>query len=133
MPRISELKDINFDGIENPYIPPENLKISKKLSLHKEFDANVDPVTHEVIRHNLWQINEEHGSTIQRLSGSPVAMYALDLNPSILTEEAEFVYFGPYMQYMSGVTDTQIKWTMEYRSENPGINEGDMFIANDPW
>ena len=133
MPRISELKDINFDGIENPYIPPKNLKISKKLSLHKEFDANVDPVTHEVIRHNLWQINEEHGSTIQRLSGSPVAMYALDLNPSILTEEAEFVYFGPYMQYMSGVTDTQIKWTMEYRSENPGINEGDMFIANDPW
>ena len=133
MPRISELKDINFDGIENPYIPPENLKISKKLSLHKEFDANVDPVKYEVIRHNLWQINEEHGSTIQRLSGSPVAMYALDLNPSILTEEAEFVYFGPYMQYMSGVTDTQIKWTMEYRSENPGINEGDMFIANDPW
>ena len=60
-------------------------------------------------------------------------MYALDLNPSILTEDAEFVYFGPYMQYMSGVTDTQVKWTMEFRSDNPGINAGDMFIANDPW
>jgi hypothetical protein len=22
---------------------------------------------------------------------------------------------------------------MEFRSDNPGINEGDMFIANDPW
>ena len=133
MPRISELNDTNFDGIENPYVPPETLNISKKLMLHSKWDKNVDPVTYEVVRHNLWQINEEHGATIQRLSGSPVAIYALDLNPSILTENAEFVYFGPYMQYMSGVTDTQIKWTMEFRSENPGISEGDMFIANDPW
>ena len=65
-------------------------------------------------------MNEEHGATIQRISGSPVAMYALDLNPSILTEDGEFVYFGPYMQYMSGVTDTQVKWILEYRSDNPG-------------
>ena len=60
-------------------------------------------------------------------------MFALDLNPSILTEDAEFVYFGPYMQYMSGVTDTQVKWVLEYRSDNPGIKAGDMFLANDPW
>src|SRR2546425_11399822 len=60
-------------------------------------------------------------------------MYALDLNPSILTEDGEFVYFGPYMQYMSGVTDTQVKWVLEYRSDNPGIRDGDMFLANDPW
>ena len=133
MPRVSEMTDVDFNGVENPYVPPKVLRISPKLTLHQRWDENVDPVTYEVVRHNLWQINEEHGATIQRLSGSPVAMYALDLNPSILTEDAEFVYFGPYMQYMSGVTDTQVKWTMEFRSDNPGINEGDMFIANDPW
>jgi len=133
MPRISEMTDVDFNGIENPYVPPKVLRIADKLKLHRSWDDEVDPVTYEVIRHNLWQINEEHGATIQRLSGSPVAMYALDLNPSILTEDAEFVYFGPYMQYMSGVTDTQVKWTLEFRSDNPGINEGDMFIANDPW
>ena len=133
MPRISEMTDVDFNGVENPYVPPKTLRIADKLKLHRSFDADVDPVTYEVVRHNLWQINEEHGATIQRLSGSPVAMYALDLNPSILTEDAEFVYFGPYMQYMSGVTDTQVKWTLEFRSDNPGINEGDMFIANDPW
>ena len=133
MPRISAMTDVDFNGVENPYVPPKVLRISPKLKLHQRWDENVDPVTYEVVRHNLWQINEEHGATIQRLSGSPVAMYALDLNPSILTEDAEFVYFGPYMQYMSGVTDTQVKWTMEFRSDNPGINEGDMFIANDPW
>ena len=133
MQRVSDMTDTVFDGKVFPYIPQSKLQISDRLKLHADWPAEVDPVTYEVIRHNLWHINEEHGATIQRISGSPVAMYALDLNPSILTEDAEFVYFGPYMQYMSGVTDTQVKWTLEYRSENPGIEEGDMFLANDPW
>jgi N-methylhydantoinase B len=133
MTRISELKGVAFDGKGMGYVPPKKLFVSKKLKLHKKAKKAIDPVTYEVIRHALWHVNEEHGATIQRVSGSPVAMYALDLNPSILTEDGEFVYFGPYMQYMSGVTDTQVKWVLEYRSDNPGIREGDMFLANDPW
>ena len=133
MKRISELQDLVFDGVTNPYVPPAELNISDKLKLHSEFDSDLDPVTFEVVRHGMWNINEEHGGTIQRVSGSPIAMYALDLNPTIMTEDAEFVYVGPYMQYMSGVADTQVKWTLENRSENPGINDGDMFLANDPW
>ncbi len=133
MPKISEMKDTVFDGRQTGYVPPKQLKISPKLKLHRKSAKKIDPITYEVIRHSLWHVNEEHGATIQRLSGSPVAMYALDLNPSILTEDGEFVYFGPYMQYMSGVTDTQVKWTLEYRSDNPGIRDGDMYLANDPW
>ena len=133
MRRISEMTETHFDGVNKPYVPPAELSISETLTLHRDWETEIDPVTYEVIRHNLWNINEEHGATIQRISGSPVAIYALDLNPSILTEDAEFVYFGPYMQYMSGVTDTQVKWILEYRSDNPGIREGDMFLANDPW
>jgi N-methylhydantoinase B len=133
LPKISEMTGTVFDGVTNPYVPPSELRISPKLKLHRAADETIDPVTYEVIRHALWNINEEHGATIQRISGSPVAMYALDLNPSILTEDAEFVFFGPYMQYMSGVTDTQVKWILEYRSDNPGIRDGDMFLANDPW
>ncbi len=131
--KLSELAPELFDGRRTGYVPPKKLRISPKLKMHRKWQKKIDPVTFEVIRHALWNVNEEHGSTIQRLSGSPVAMYALDLNPSILTEDAEFVFFGPYMQYMSGVTDTQVKWILENRVENPGIHEGDMFIANDPW
>jgi len=133
MPRISQISDCDFNGVNAPYVPPKQLQINDSLKLHQDWDEEIGPVNYEVIRHNLWNINEEHGATIQRISGSPVAMFALDLNPSILTEDAEFVYFGPYMQYMSGVTDTQVKWILEYRSENPGIKPGDMFLANDPW
>ncbi|MGA1518512.1 MAG: hydantoinase B/oxoprolinase family protein, partial [Burkholderiaceae bacterium] len=124
---------VAFDGRQSGYVPPAKLSISPKLKLQQKAATKLDPITFEVIRHSLWNINEEHGATIQRLSGSPVAMYALDLNPSILTEDGEFVFFGPYMQYMSGVTDTQVKWILENRSDNPGIQDGDMFLANDPW
>ncbi|MDA8108406.1 MAG: hydantoinase B/oxoprolinase family protein [Betaproteobacteria bacterium] len=133
MLRVSEMKDVAFDGKATGYVPPKKLAVSRKLKLHTKRARHIDPITYEVVRHSLWHVNEEHGATIQRLSGSPVAMYALDLNPSILAEDGEFVYFGPYMQYMSGVTDTQVKWILEYRSDNPGIREGDMFLANDPW
>src|SRR6266576_4750534 len=133
MPKVSEMKGTAFDGRKMGYVPPKKLSISPKLKLQSKHVKSIDPITYEVVRHALWNVNEEHGAMIQRLSGSPVAMYALDLNPSILTEDAEFVYFGPYMQYMSGVTDTQVKWTLENRSDNPGIRDGDMFLANDPW
>ena len=133
MPKVSSLGAVAFDGRKTGYVPPKRLAISPQLKLHRRRAKRIDPITYEVIRHALWHVNEEHGATIQRLSGSPVAMYALDLNPSILTEDGEFVYFGPYMQYMSGVTDTQVKWVLEYRSDNPGIRDGDMFLANDPW
>ena len=118
---------------QNPYVPGPELQYSAKLKLHSDYEPDIDPITFEVIRHALWNINEEHGATIQRVSGSPVAMYALDLNPTIMTEDAEFVYVGPYMQYMSGVADTQVKWILQYRSDNPGIADGDMFLSNDPW
>ena len=117
MPRMSEMKGASFDGRNMGYAPPKKLSVSKKLKLHTRRAEKIDPITYEVVRHSLWHVNEEHGATIQRLSGSPVAMYALDLNPSILAEDGEFVYFGPYMQYMSGVTDTQVKWILEYRSQ----------------
>jgi N-methylhydantoinase B len=133
MPKVSQMCGAAFDGRNMGYVPPKRLAISPKLKLQRSATARIDPITYEVIRHALWHVNEEHGATIQRVSGSPVAMYALDLNPSILTEDGEFVYFGPYMQYMSGVTDTQVKWVLEFRSDNPGIRDGDMFLANDPW
>ncbi|HEV8437272.1 MAG TPA: hydantoinase B/oxoprolinase family protein, partial [Methylomirabilota bacterium] len=122
-----------FDGTTLSYIPGPTLAIDPRLTLHREWTDKIDPITYEVIRHNLWNINEELGMTIQRISGSPVAMYAFDLNSSIFTEDGEFIYYGPYQLYMSGVSDVQVKWTLEHRSKNPGIFEDDMFLSNDPW
>jgi hypothetical protein len=35
------------------------------------------------------------GDDDQHISGSPVAMYAFDLNSSIFTEDGEFFFYGP--------------------------------------
>ena len=39
----------------------------------------------------------------------------------------------PFLQYLSSATGSAVKWTLEHRSENPGIADGDMFLTNDPW
>ncbi|RPH73502.1 MAG: hypothetical protein EHM88_23990, partial [Candidatus Rokuibacteriota bacterium] len=132
-PHPSSIAGGPYDGTTFSYIPGPTLNIDPSLTLHREWTDKIDPITYEVIRHNLWNINEELGMTIQRISGSPVAMYAFDLNSSIFTEDGEFIYYGPYQLYMSGVSDVQVKWTLEHRSKNPGIHADDMFLSNDPW
>jgi N-methylhydantoinase B len=122
-----------MNGRENSYIPDAVLKIDPSLQLFDEKANSVDPITYEVIRNNLWSINEVHGDTIVRVSGSPIAAFGFDFNPSIMTAAGDFIYFGPYLQFHSGMQDVQVKWILENRSQNPGIRDGDMFLSNDPW
>ncbi|QEC46970.1 hypothetical protein FSW04_04775 [Baekduia soli] len=122
-----------FDGYLDAYVPPARLTIDPSVRLHTEAADAIDPVTYEVLRHNLWSVNEEHGITMLRVSGSPIAAFGCDFNPCLLTEDAEFVYSGPYLQFFSSMQDLNVKWILENRSANPGIGPGDMFIANDPW
>jgi len=122
-----------FDGYADAYIPPDVLTIDPSVRLHTDAADTIDPVTYEVLRHNLWSVNEEHGITMLRVSGSPIAAFGCDFNPCLLTEDGEFVYSGPYLQFFSSMQDLNVKWILENRSANPGIEPGDMFIANDPW
>ena len=43
------------------------------------------------------------------------------------------MFFGPFLQYLAAATSSAVKWTLENRSENPGIEAGDIFMFNDPW
>jgi len=122
----------DWNGFNLPYVAPSELLVSATLKLHQDTDADVDPVSFEVIRNSLWTINEEHADTIKRVSGSPVVMFADDLNTSIQTEIGEAVMSAPYIQYFTGVADLVVQWTLENRSVNPGIHDGDVFFQNDP-
>jgi N-methylhydantoinase B len=126
-------QEIAWDGVTYPYIPPAVLRIPDRLRLHVDVDDVVDPITHEVLRHALWNINEEHGNTIMRISGSAIAAYGHDFNPMIADEQGDFVFFGPFLQYLAAAAGSAMKWTMEHRAENPGIAAGDIFLTNDPW
>jgi N-methylhydantoinase B len=86
-----------------------------------------------VIRSRLWAINQDHMHTIRRISGSGVTVYAWDFSVSIQTEEGDGVVFGPGILFFPGCADLVIKWTLEHRSGNVGINPGDIFAQCDPW
>lgn len=122
-----------WEDFTSGYVPDEELSVHPSLSLHTTADDDVDPVTHEVLRHRLYSINEEHGQTLENVSGSPVAYYAQDFNPTILAEDGEVIFQGPYIQFFSPIAELQVKWILENRSDNPGIEPGDVFLANDPW
>ena len=113
-------------------MPPRELRVHESLRRHTEADDHVDPITHEVLRHALWNVNTEHGNTIMKISGSPICAYGHDFNPSILDENGDFVFFGPFLQYLSAAAGAAVKWTLEHRSENPGIHDGDVFLTSLP-
>ena len=115
------------------YVPGAQLEVDPSLAFHTAGDAAIDPITYEVIRSKLWNLNLDHGDTIRHVSGSSIVIEGHDFNASLTTELGDGVVFGPYAIFFAGCADAVIKWTLEHRSANPGIREGDVFIQDDPW
>ncbi len=113
---------------------PELSEISPKLKVFPyDKDHEVDPITLEVVAHKLWQINDEQGQTLKKISGSPVATDANDFNVVLCDELGDIVNIGPYYLPHAANVDFMVKWTVVHRSDNPGIEQDDMFLCNDCW
>ncbi len=123
--------EIVWDGKKYPYRPDDVLTIDDRLKFNSDSDEDLDPITFEVLSSRMWNINEEHADTIQRVSGSPVVVENYDFNTCIQTEKGEPFLFAPYIQYFTGAAELIIKYTLENRAGSPGINPGDIFISND--
>jgi len=113
---------------------PELSEISPKLKVFP-YDPNheVDPITLEVVAHKLWQINDEQGQALKKISGSPVATDANDFNVVLCDELGDIVNIGPYYLPHAANVDFMVKWTVVNRSDNPEIRPDDMFLCNDCW
>jgi len=122
-----------WDGRRNSYIPRETLAIDPGLALYTEVDLDVDPITYQVLRSRFWHKNLEHGDVIQRVSGSVPVVYSRDYATALLTETGDVVTIGPTIVFFSTLADQIVKWTLENRSATPGIQDGDVFLQNDPY
>lgn len=98
----------------------------------EDVDA-LDPLTYEVIRHRIAAITEDMGDALKRMSGSVVVTDCNDFGTLILDEGGDSVQMGLFNTQLAAAVDLAVKWTLENRSANPGIREGDMFFCNDPW
>jgi N-methylhydantoinase B len=122
------------DEFASRYEPGESLDISE-TPLHSDTrDVHeADPFDFEIIAHRLRTITEEQSEKLREVSGSPIVTEVNDFNIAITDEKGDAVSISPYILTHAGVIDLMVKWTLEHRDGNPGINPGDMFICNDPW
>jgi N-methylhydantoinase B len=121
------------ESLRYGYIPPDEIVVDPSLRFHRQADRDLDTVGFEVIRSKLWNLNVDHGDAIRRVSGSNIVAEGYDFNCAITTEEGDAVTLCPYSMFFAGFADEVIKWTLEHRSMNVGIHDGDVFVQDDPW
>jgi N-methylhydantoinase B len=92
----------------------------------------LDPFLYEVLRHRLWTINVEGALALQRVSGSPLATEAFDMNTAILSGAGEVVIVGPYLLTGPMGQGMIVRWILARAAEDP-IEPGDVFLCNDPY
>ena len=97
-----------------------------------QFKPRNDPVTFEVLRHRLWQINDEQGQTIINVSGSPVASEGNDFNVAIADADGELVAVGAFITLHVSAITLVIQNTIALLGEE-NIADGNMYLVNDPW
>lgn len=119
-------------------VDPDTLlrSLPTKLKVHtvsQDVIDSLDPLTYEVVRHRLWSVTDEMGETLKRMSGSPIVTDANDFDFTVNDEMGQAVQVGLYNTMLVGAIDLALSWTLQNRADNPGIEEGDMFLCNDPW
>lgn len=111
----------------NRSVPP-----TEAIAAAPAFVPSVDRVTFEIVRHRLWQINDEQGTTIKNVSGSPIASEIQDFNVGIADASGQLVCCGMYLLvHVTGLHDIISNCISIVGLDR--IRPGDMFLTNDAW
>lgn len=92
-----------------------------------------DPVTFEVVWHQLLDLAEEMGIKYMRTSGSPILVGGYDASTGITLADGQLVAMGPYITTQAHVLPLIIQSVQDRCAANPGIDAGDIFTCNDPY
>jgi N-methylhydantoinase B len=103
----------------------------QKSSSSVRFMPRTDPTTFEVLRHRLWQINDEQGKTLLNMSGSQIATEANDFNVGIADAEGNLIVVGPYILVQMAPLTVLVQSVI--RTIGDDVTAGDVFLCNDPW
>lgn len=106
--------------------------MSTTASVNTHLPPGLDGTLFEILKHRLWQINDEQGTTVKRVSGSPVASEVQDFNVGIADASGQLIACGMYL--LAHVTG--LSCVIRNCIDTIGLDRirpGDMFLTNDPW
>ncbi|BCI56007.1 5-oxoprolinase [Mycolicibacterium litorale] len=95
--------------------------------------AEVDVVTYEVVRNRLTAIVAQQSAVLKNVSGSPLVTEANDCNTGVYLATGEVVAMGPHNLFHSGSMETVVNHILADCADTIGIEDGDVFITNDPY
>ena len=91
---------------------------------------DLDPITFEVIKHRLWQINDEQAIAIKTISASPIVVEGNDFNVGLFTSDGQVVTAGiGSVVHVTTMGDA----LRSIIAEAGHIRDGDVFLTNDPF
>lgn len=93
----------------------------------------IDPVTYEVVRHRLLAIVAQQSAVLKNVSGSPLVTEANDCNTGVYLPDGQIVAMGPHIVFHSGSMELVVSHIIDDCEQDLGINDGDVFITNDPY
>jgi len=96
-------------------------------------EIKIDPITFEILSHKLWQITDEMASVLTRTSGSVVVYEVRDFMTALYDPAGNAVMIGCGVIFHGAATVYAVKHVAETYKDNPGINEDDVFLLNDPY
>jgi N-methylhydantoinase B len=91
----------------------------------------VDPITFEIVRHRLFRVIEEAVITLKHVSGSAITNEGHDLMVSLYTADGGLLMGGVgFLHHLSCASEACKAILRRFKDT---INEGDMFLLNDPY
>lgn len=96
-------------------------------------ETAVDPVTFEIIRHKLVQVTDETIIALENVSGSPITNEGHDMMASLYLPDGGLMVGGVgFLHHLTSAAQA-VKHIIASFSEDPGIDEDDVFFFNDSY
>ena len=95
--------------------------------------ATLDPIDFEIFAHRLWAIGEEGRIALQRVTASPIVAQGGECMCSFYDADGTMILACSGHLRFAAATSDAIRRLVEWFEDDPGINEGDEFIVNDPY
>ena len=91
----------------------------------------LDPVTFQIIKHRLARVTDEAVEALKRVSGAPNTNEGHDLMVALYTKDGSLLTGGVgFLHHYLGASEATKHIIEEFEGD---IQEGDMFILNDPY